>query len=147
MNYLEIGARAFEKREVTFLNPAKYPLLIGVQGESISELLKLCLLRLMKTFSRGRLYPPNATELQLTFLYRQLLVPIRIFNKSIDYIYIEPHYTERQFLEQIIKKYKMYPNWDNLGICRCQGHCETFLEENALIVDAIREIEEISKTS
>jgi hypothetical protein len=39
----------------------------------------------------------------------------------------------------------MYPNWENLGICRCTGFCETFLEENCLVVDALREIEEISK--
>jgi hypothetical protein len=48
-------------------------------------------------------------------------------------------------MEVIIKKYHMYPNWENIGICRCAGLCETFIEENCLVVDALREIEEIAK--
>lgn len=39
----------------------------------------------------------------------------------------------------------MYPIWENLGLCRCTGYCENFLEENCLVVDALREIEEIAK--
>jgi hypothetical protein len=95
MNLLEIGARAFQKREIIQLNPARIPLFIGVQGEEVSELLKFAFLRLMKTFSRGRVYPPNSIELQLTFSYRQLLVPIYIHQGNIDYLFIEPHFTER----------------------------------------------------
>lgn len=63
MNCFEIGARAFDKRKVDHTTFAKIPLIIGVQGEEISELLKFAFLRLMKTFSRNRVFPPNATEL------------------------------------------------------------------------------------
>jgi len=39
----------------------------------------------------------------------------------------------------------MYPNWDNFGLVMCFNGCEIFLEENSLIVDALKEIETKSR--
>ncbi len=56
-----IGANAFKEINISH---AKFVLIIGVQSVSVSDLMSLSFLRLMKTFSRGRKYPPGAPELR-----------------------------------------------------------------------------------